>query len=68
MFAEKSGDSQPLTNQLDKINRNKRKITIESQHFEKISKITKNPLELRDMEKRVMESRQKFLQFGLKHF
>ncbi|AAQ91769.1 hypothetical protein AGNV_125 [Anticarsia gemmatalis multiple nucleopolyhedrovirus] len=69
MFSQKNNDNgQSLTKQLDKINEHKRKIAVESQHFEKIYKLTKNTSELKNLEHRVMESRQNFLNFGVKHF
>lgn len=68
MFVERAGDTRPLVKQLDQINRVKKKVAVESQHFEKIYKITKNTAELRDMQKRVMASRQNFLNFGVQNF
>ncbi|AAP29825.1 unknown [Choristoneura fumiferana multiple nucleopolyhedrovirus] len=68
MFCVKGDGERPLSQQLDHINMTKRKITVESQHFEKLFKVTKNTSELRDLQKRVMDSRQKFLNFGVKHF
>ncbi|AGR57150.1 hypothetical protein [Choristoneura rosaceana nucleopolyhedrovirus] len=59
---------QSLSRQLDHINKFKRKIAVESQHFEKIYRLTKNTSELRDLRKRVMDSRQSFLNFGVQHF
>nr|QNN89387.1 hypothetical protein [Spilarctia obliqua nucleopolyhedrovirus] len=68
MFSEKGRDAIPLTKQLDQINKTKRKIAAQSQHFEKIKKLTKNTIELQDLQQRVMDSRQKFLEFGVQNF
>ncbi|BBU37595.1 hypothetical protein [Choristoneura diversana nucleopolyhedrovirus] len=68
MFCVKGDGERPLTQQLDHINKSKQKIVVESQHFEKLYKVTKNTSELRDLQKRVMDSRQKFLNFGVQHF
>ncbi|AAK85595.1 hypothetical protein [Epiphyas postvittana nucleopolyhedrovirus] len=67
-MSSKDGKSRSLTQQLDSINRQKRKIAANSQHYERIHKLTKNLSELQDMEKRVMDCRQKFLNYGLKNF
>ncbi|AFY62914.1 hypothetical protein [Philosamia cynthia ricini nucleopolyhedrovirus virus] len=67
MFSHKN-DARPLTKQLDQINKIKQKITVESQHFEKINKLTKNSAELRELQKRVMDSRQSVLNYGVQHF
>ncbi|AKR14197.1 hypothetical protein [Dasychira pudibunda nucleopolyhedrovirus] len=76
MLSSKGGDAKvvgdgrakSLAKQLDQINKIKRKATAESQHFEKIYKLTKNPNELQDLHKRVMDSRVQFLNFGVQNF
>nr|WRK23001.1 hypothetical protein [Bombyx mori nucleopolyhedrovirus]WRK23139.1 hypothetical protein [Bombyx mori nucleopolyhedrovirus]WRK23415.1 hypothetical protein [Bombyx mori nucleopolyhedrovirus]WRK23553.1 hypothetical protein [Bombyx mori nucleopolyhedrovirus]WRK23691.1 hypothetical protein [Bombyx mori nucleopolyhedrovirus] len=71
MFSKNYNTSQSrrdLKSQLEEINRHKQKITIDSQHFEKIKSLTKNVNELQNMEKRVMKSRQNFLNYGINNF
>ncbi|AGA16183.1 hypothetical protein [Thysanoplusia orichalcea nucleopolyhedrovirus] len=69
MFSKNHNVSQrDLKSQIDEICRQKQKIAIDSQHFEKIKSLTKNADELQNLEKKVMKSRQSFLNYGINNF
>ncbi|USC25881.1 hypothetical protein [Palpita vitrealis nucleopolyhedrovirus] len=57
-----------LKSHLKEINSQKHKIIMESQHFEKIKNITKNSNELHNLERKVMKSRQNFLNYAVNNF
>ncbi|ANF29756.1 ORF-108 [Catopsilia pomona nucleopolyhedrovirus] len=68
MFSRTNVSSRDLKSQLDEINKEKRQILIDSQHFEKIKALTKDRQELQNLEHKVMKSRQKFLQYSVDNF
>nr|ANS70917.1 hypothetical protein [Lymantria dispar multiple nucleopolyhedrovirus] len=57
-----------LRDQLNRVIHAKKQLIIKQEHWERIKRITKNPNEVRDIDRKLAEIRMEFLKFGERNF